>query len=308
MEQLLYFFAHYGVLAAVVLLATRAPVSSKAGLSVASALGLAICVFLYFWGQWPLVGSYYARYLPPAAAVLIAARVARAWPKTPRALPASLPGKSILALNGIVAVLTIRLVAGAIAGLSFADMPRDIDFPLKGGKYYVASGGSSSVLNGHMRSRPTAQQFALDINKLGALGGASLNVLSVENDRHHIFGEPVFAPCEGEVTDTANDVRDNRGSSMDVSVEDGSGNHVTLDCDGLVVSILHLKLGSVVVGQGQVLSPGDLVGEVGNSGFSQEPHLHIQASVRNSSGRQVGVPISFGGAPPVRNSLIRAGG
>jgi hypothetical protein len=308
MEQLLYFFVHYGVLAVVVLLATRAPLRSRAGLAVAAVLGLAICLLLYLWGQWPLVGSYYARYLPPAVAILVAGRAVRAWPQTPRLFPASLSGKLAFVLNVVVAVLTIRLVAGAIAGLSFVDVPRDLAFPLKGGTYYVASGGSSKVLNGHMRSRPTAQQFALDINKLGALGGASHNILSVENDRHHIFGEPVFAPCEGEVTWSANDVADNRGSSMDVSVEDGSGNHVTIDCDGLVVSMLHLKRGSVVVGEGQHLSPGDLVGQVGNSGFSQEPHLHIQASVKNADGRQVGVPISFGRASPVRNSLIRAGG
>jgi len=306
MEKVLYIFVHYGVLAVIALLALRAPVRSRAGLAAAAILGLCICLFLFFWGQWPLVGSYYARYLTMAVALIVAGRAVRVWPADSPLFPPSFPGKAAFVLDIALIALTLRLVAGAVGGLSYGGDPAELTLPLKNGTYYVASGGSSKVLNGHMRSRPTAQQFALDINKLGALGGASRNILSSDNEGHHIFGESVFAPCEGEVTSSAADIADNRGSSMDVSVEDGSGNHVTIDCGGLVVSMLHLKQGSVTATEGQRVVTGDLVGQVGNSGFSQEPHLHLQASVRGSDNRTVGVPIGFGGALPVRNSLIRA--
>jgi len=239
MEKVLYIFVHYGVLAVIALLALRAPVRSRAGLAAAAILGLCICLFLFFWGQWPLVGSYYARYLTMAVALIVAGRAVRVWPADSPLFPPSFPGKAAFVLDIALIALTLRLVAGAVGGLSYGGDPAELTLPLKNGTYYVASGGSSKVLNGHMRSRPTAQQFALDINKLGALGGASRNILSSDNEGHHIFGESVFAPCEGEVTSSAADIADNRGSSMDVSVEDGSGNHVTIDCGGLVVSMLH---------------------------------------------------------------------
>ena len=38
----------------------------------------------------------------------------------------------------------------------------------------------------------------------------------------------------------------------------------------------HLKPGSIAVGVGQRVHRGDLVGLIGNSGFSSTPHLHFQ--------------------------------
>jgi len=54
------------------------------------------------------------------------------------------------------------------------------------------------------------------------------------------------------------------------------GNHVILDCGGVFPLYAHLRRGSVAVRVGQKVAAGELLGHVGNSGASLQPHLHFQ--------------------------------
>lgn len=56
-----------------------------------------------------------------------------------------------------------------------------------------------------------------------------------------------------------------------------AGNHVVLGAGSEEILIAHLKKGSVAVTAGQRVQAGQLLGVVGNSGNSTEPHLHIHA-------------------------------
>ncbi len=54
------------------------------------------------------------------------------------------------------------------------------------------------------------------------------------------------------------------------------GNSVTLDLgDGVYAVFAHLRRGSVRVAKGDRVRAGDVLGEVGNSGNTSEPHLHF---------------------------------
>lgn len=55
-----------------------------------------------------------------------------------------------------------------------------------------------------------------------------------------------------------------------------AGNHVVIEVDGGYVLLAHLRNGSVPVEPGQPVEPGTVVGEVGNSGNTVAPHLHVQ--------------------------------
>ena len=76
------------------------------------------------------------------------------------------------------------------------------------------------------------------------------------------------------------------------------------------VTILgHLQRGSVAVHVGEIMELGDVIGLVGNSGNTGEPHLHVHAqrpgsTVAPLSG--VPVPIRLGGRYVVRNDRVRA--
>jgi hypothetical protein len=53
-------------------------------------------------------------------------------------------------------------------------------------------------------------------------------------------------------------------------------NEVLLDVgDNLALNFVHIKRGSAAVRAGQVVRPGQVLAEVGNSGFTSWPHLHL---------------------------------
>jgi murein DD-endopeptidase MepM/ murein hydrolase activator NlpD len=78
--------------------------------------------------------------------------------------------------------------------------------------------------------------------------------------------------------------------------EGAFGDHIIEDIGGgRYVAYAHLKPGSIPaqVKKGAVLSPGQLIGNVGNTGNSQEPHLHFQLMNRPSGVVSHGLPFVF---------------
>ncbi|MGE7916039.1 M23 family metallopeptidase [Lysinibacillus xylanilyticus] len=55
-----------------------------------------------------------------------------------------------------------------------------------------------------------------------------------------------------------------------------------------------------MVEKGEKVTTGQILGKVGNSGNTSEPHLHIHAEKNGK-----GVPITFNDRFLVRNSLVR---
>jgi hypothetical protein len=54
------------------------------------------------------------------------------------------------------------------------------------------------------------------------------------------------------------------------------GNCVIMNCGDIFPLYAHLQNGSVLVRPGDIVRPGDVLGRVGNSGASLQPHLHFQ--------------------------------
>lgn len=85
-----------------------------------------------------------------------------------------------------------------------------------------------------------------------------------------------------------------------------AGNHVVIACQDARVVLAHMQEGSVTVRVDETVTSGQLIGAVGNSGNTPEPHLHIHA-VKAESGDILngeGVPILFDGEFEIRNSII----
>ncbi|MGY5009504.1 M23 family metallopeptidase [Streptomyces sp. 900105755] len=150
-----------------------------------------------------------------------------------------------------------------------APLSRPLRFPLEGA-WYVVQGGGPAV-NHH--ARVPEQRAALDLVALGRYGTRTRP--GRELTAYAAYGRPVRSPCDGTVVSAADGIADQRPG--EIRYQPPYGNHVFLDTGREIVKLAHLRPGSVTVSEGDTVRAGQLLGEVGNSGNSTEPHLHLHA-------------------------------
>jgi hypothetical protein len=217
---------------------------------------------------------------------------------------------------GLTVLISVLVSALAIYALSGWRVPPGdavrLAFPLTDGTFYIANGGSNSLLNAHLETlegethRPwRGQSYAVDILQINRVGLRASGFLPADPAQYLIFGRPVHAPCGGTILETENGREDLSPPQVDRTYL--PGNHVLLDCGEFLVLLAHFKKGSVEVATGQQVEVGHTLGQVGNSGNTGEPHLHIHAQRRGTR------PTTLDGEPlwmlfddnfPVRNQLV----
>lgn len=216
------------------------------------------------------------------AAVLLATAAAR-WARTP------LPGYGFgpAGIGALVALLVAAaIVAPALRARRHPGTPLDLRFPLRGGRFLVTDGGdgaASFLVNyhygfiGHRGAGVAASmRYAMDVVEVGALGVEAPWLIPLRNEAYRIWERPVHAPCDGVVAHAVDDVPDN--TAFGPNRPYGVGNHVVIRTGSdLYLVIGHLRLGSVSVRPGDSIRAGQVVGRVGNSGWTERPHVHLQA-------------------------------
>ena len=245
-------------------------------------------------GRWDMAGIWTRDVLIAVLvmAILISLRrhIHRPWRETGNPpLRRRMPSLLSLALFGA------GLVYVASAGLLPRHTPRPLTFPLDEGRFIVAQGGAIGLLNHH--SGHPIQHLALDITALNSAGFRASGLLPAKPDHYAIFGKPVISPCNGTVVVARDGLPDLSPPLRDR--EHPAGNHVILSCGDMQVLLAHLRRNSLLVKAGAHLRAGTRIAEVGNSGNTTEPHLHIHAvDPRTGTGLQ----ITFDGIVPVRNA------
>ncbi len=183
----------------------------------------------------------------------------------------------------------------------------DLIFPLTG-ESFIAAGGRERKQNPAHILVPD-QRFALDIvalapgstppdtkkliadilsGKITAYDGSDPKI----NQNHYCFGRSIIAPGAGVVIDVLDGIHDNIPGKR--NKKDIPGNYVVIDHGNGEFSMLaHFRQGSVLVQKNQKVLAGDLLGECGNSGHSNLPHLHyhLQTTPRWLDGE--GLPAQF---------------
>lgn len=135
--------------------------------------------------------------------------------------------------------------------------------------------GGTNVLNNYHYTLPQ-QRYAYDL--VIVRDGSTYDGDPTENDSYYAFGKDVLAPADGIVVATKSEYKDNK-PGIETDVLNPLGNYVIIQHANDEYSILaHLKQDSVTVEEGDRLVAGDLIGKVGNSGNSSEPHIHFQVS------------------------------
>jgi hypothetical protein len=221
-----------------------------------------------------------------------------------------------LAFAGRASLALFTLVTLAIAVAARrppSETSVDLQFPLRDGTYYVAAGGSTELLNPHLMTLTgdgfkaiRGQSYGVDLLKLGPFGLRASGLLPGDPARYAIYGDRVFAPCPGAVVHAEDGLPDMPPPQPDRTRL--PGNHVLLDCDGVHVLLAHFKRGSIRVAPSDHVTTETVVGLVGNSGNTNEPHLHIHAQRPAASGREPlsgdPLPIRLNGTYLVRNDRI----
>ncbi len=110
-------------------------------------------------------------------------------------------------------------------------------------------------------------------------------------------GRDITAAQAGRVTRT-HDGEFDRCTTADCAGGNGFGNHVYVEhADGHVTIYAHMRQGSVRVAEGQQVNCGDVIGQVGSSGYSTGPHLHFEVRVGGNAddpfAGQCGGPLSY---------------
>ena len=207
--------------------------------------------FLFMWGQWPLVGSYYLRFIFLGLFLVVAWRQVK---KAKLLTFLGRPGTARMVVTislALASLLLGTLNIFAIRGHFPPGPSVALAFPLRNGTHYVSSGGDSAVLNVHFKTPHPGQKYAIDISKLKGLGKVAQGLFPKELDRHVVFGEEVYSPCFGFVIQTHDGEEDHLAGFIGPGTERSAANSVAIDCQGVVVHLSHMKKGSVRVEEGE---------------------------------------------------------
>jgi len=139
------------------------------------------------------------------------------------------------------------------------------------GEWAVIQGGATPLVNHHA---PVPQQRgALDL--MAVVDGAVMPEAPEHNADHFSWEQPLYAPGDGTVVAVVAEFEDAEGWSIDV--ENPAGNQVVIRlAEDRYAVLAHLRHGSIEVAEGDVVTCGQPVAKVGNTGNTTQPHLHFQ--------------------------------
>jgi len=174
--------------------------------------------------------------------------------------------------------------------------------PLRGGPWLTANGPAAE--SGHrrglivIRGTPAiAQRFAIDYIKVGD-DHLTFSGDRLKNTSYHAYGNDALAVADGIVVAVKDGIPENipgpASRAVPITLETVGGNHVIVDIGGgRYAFYAHLQPGSLRVRLGERVRRGQVVGLVGNSGNSTEPHLHFHISDAASPLGSEGLPYGF---------------
>jgi murein DD-endopeptidase MepM/ murein hydrolase activator NlpD len=142
-----------------------------------------------------------------------------------------------------------------------------------------------------------SQRFAIDWVQMNADGKTYTGDPS-DNKNYRAYGAEIHAVADGVVTQTKDGLPQNtpgaKSLAVPLSLETIGGNHVIMEIgDGLYAFYAHMQPGSVRVKVGDKVRRGQVLGLLGNTGNSSEPHLHFQICSANSELGSEGLPYAF---------------
>jgi murein DD-endopeptidase len=216
---------------------------------------------------------------------------------TENAVPATIRQRLSVKIGTYPEELTVETAAVPVG-----HGPVAISSPLRGNHWLAGNG--PSITSGHRRAlipidghAVIAQRFAIDWVRIRN-EGKTFQGDEKDNKNYYAYGSDALAVADGVVTEVKDGIPENipgRDSrAVPITLETVGGNHVILDIGGGHFAFYaHLQPGSLRVKLGDKVRRGQVVGLVGNSGNSTEPHLHFHIENASSPLGAEGLPYSL---------------
>ncbi len=138
-------------------------------------------------------------------------------------------------------------------------------------------------------------------------------LIGVKLENTYCWSQPIFSPFEGEVVEVRDGCKERNpvhiARDLAVVIKNAFtfkagnndelhpvlGNHIILKGKESFALIAHARCNSIRVSEGDVVSEGQQLAEVGHSGNSTAPHLHFQPMDRPELLEAKGLPCCFKG-------------
>lgn len=164
-----------------------------------------------------------------------------------------------------------------------------LDLPLKNGHFYISVGGRTGTFH-----TSVDQKYALDIIRVPKFS-EWFQFRNTSLEANSTYNTPIYSPCTGTVKKVIDGLPDQPIGINQTKTS--AGNSLILHCDGgFYVFMTHFKAGTIQVKVDDSVQTGQRLAQIGNSGLSGGPHLHIDAYKFGSSTNDViPLPIIFNG-------------
>lgn len=212
-------------------------------------------------------------------------------------VPAKLQHRVKVKIGDYSEILTLEAQSIAVANNALVISP-----PLHGDRWLAGAGPSNT--SAHRRAlipvagrAAIAQRFAIDWLRIDA-DGKTFHDDPLDNKNYYAYGADALAVADGSVASVLDGIPSNvpgvDSRAVPITIENIGGNFVMLDIgSGNYAFYAHLQPGSLRVKPGDKVRRGQVLGLVGNTGNSTEPHLHFHISNAPSELGSEGLPYAL---------------
>ncbi len=145
-----------------------------------------------------------------------------------------------------------------------------------------------------------SQRYAIDWVQYQTVDGVRTTWKGPEdkNDSYFCYDQPIYSVAAGKVVGIADGLPENVPHSgkyaIAIDFNNAAGNHAVIQiAPRRYVLYAHMRPGTLQVKVGDTVKIGDILGHVGNTGSSTEPHLHMHIDDQPSFLAGNGVPYEF---------------
>jgi hypothetical protein len=270
-----------------------------------------ILIIIYLTGYWEFFGLKLRNYYFILIEFLLLLLIAN-WLHSPSTN--SFNWAIVAAFISVELFLIYELVKILVVILKKEKYSLEITFPINAGRFLITDGGNSKVsrlMNYHFHSKVHkrkgtnySMKFATDIVRIDP---PLSTFLPTENKEYPIFENLVHSPIGGIVFKVINDIDDNIPYSGNYPYN--TGNTIVIRDRNLFLLIGHLKKESITKKEGDKVLNGEIVAMVGNSGYTERPHIHMQLIKSDSDDYWfgMGVNMTYLGKNLYKNRIIYQG-